>query len=184
MTRKWFDPYGKGARDGRSRRTWWPAAAPAGKPPVLNRTPLEAGGAAGLPVSLPEVHRSVGVPAAGTFLFLRRLLAFVGPGYLVAVGYMDPGNWATALAGGSAFGYTLLSVALLSSLMAMLCSFQVRLRGGTNRETSPVRMPELEHIPGRNIALRITGKTGRPVRFSEPRGRAGTRGGRGRPAAT
>ena len=87
---------------------------------MLNRIPLETGDAAGLPVSLPEVHRSVGVPAAGTFLFLRRLLAFVGPGYLVAVGYMDPGNWATALAGGSAFGYTLLSVALLSSLMAML----------------------------------------------------------------
>ncbi len=68
--------------------------------------------------SLPEIHGSVAVPnAAG---WLRRLLAFVGPGYLVAVGYMDPGNWATALAGGSAFGYTLLSVALLSSLMAML----------------------------------------------------------------
>ena len=48
------------------------------------------------------------------------LMAFIGPGYLVAVGYMDPGNWATALAGGSAFGYTLLSVALLSSLMAIL----------------------------------------------------------------
>ncbi len=69
-------------------------------------------------VSLPEMHRSVAVPAAASRL--RRLLAFVGPGYLVAVGYMDPGNWATALAGGSAFGYTLLFVALLSSLMAML----------------------------------------------------------------
>ncbi|MBI0435967.1 MULTISPECIES: Nramp family divalent metal transporter [Acetobacterales] len=70
------------------------------------------------PESLPEVHRSVRVPNAGGFL--RKLLAFVGPGYLVAVGYMDPGNWATALAGGSAFGYTLLSIALLSSLMAIL----------------------------------------------------------------
>ena len=69
-------------------------------------------------VSLPEMHRSVAVPrGVGQ---MRRLLAFIGPGYLVAVGYMDPGNWATALAGGSAFGYTLLSVALLSSLMAML----------------------------------------------------------------
>lgn len=68
--------------------------------------------------SLPEMHRSVRVPSAAGWL--RRLLAFIGPGYLVAVGYMDPGNWATALAGGSAFGYTLLSVALLSSLMAML----------------------------------------------------------------
>ncbi len=69
-------------------------------------------------VSLPEMHRSVSVPGAGSTW--RRLLAFIGPGYLVAVGYMDPGNWATALAGGSAFGYTLLSVALASSLMAML----------------------------------------------------------------
>ena len=68
--------------------------------------------------SLPEVHRSVAVPNAGGFL--RKLFAFMGPGYLVAVGYMDPGNWATALAGGSAFGYTLLSVALVSSLMAIL----------------------------------------------------------------
>ncbi|MBN8806774.1 MAG: Nramp family divalent metal transporter [Sphingomonas sp.] len=66
--------------------------------------------------SLGENHRSVAVPARG----LRRLLAFVGPGYLVAVGYMDPGNWATDLAGGSAFGYALLSVVLLSSLMAIL----------------------------------------------------------------
>ena len=69
-------------------------------------------------VSLPEMHGSVRIPnAAG---WLRRLSAFIGPGYLIAVGYMDPGNWATALAGGSAFGYTLLSVALVSSLMAML----------------------------------------------------------------
>lgn len=68
--------------------------------------------------SLPEVHRSVSVPnGAG---MLRRLLAFMGPGYMVAVGYMDPGNWATSLAGGSAFGYTLLFAALLSSLMAIL----------------------------------------------------------------
>ncbi|WP_424811523.1 Nramp family divalent metal transporter [Roseococcus sp. YIM B11640] len=68
--------------------------------------------------SLPEVHRSVSVPNAGGFM--RKLFAFLGPGYLVAVGYMDPGNWATSLAGGSAFGYTLLSVALVSSLMAIL----------------------------------------------------------------
>jgi manganese transport protein len=69
-------------------------------------------------VSLPEVHRSVAVPNAGGFL--RKLFAFMGPGYLIAVGYMDPGNWATALAGGSGFGYTLLAVALASSLMAIL----------------------------------------------------------------
>lgn len=68
--------------------------------------------------TLPEVFRSIGLPAnAG---FWRKLLAFSGPGYLVAVGYMDPGNWATDLAGGSQSGYLLLSVVLLSSLMAIL----------------------------------------------------------------
>ncbi|MEY2543652.1 MAG: manganese transport protein [Verrucomicrobiota bacterium] len=68
--------------------------------------------------SLPESHRTILIaPGAG---FWRKLLAFSGPGYLVAVGYMDPGNWATDLAGGSGFGYTLLSVILLSNLMAIL----------------------------------------------------------------
>lgn len=71
-----------------------------------------------VPPSLQEVYRSVRIPKAASAG--RRLFAFVGPGYLVAVGYMDPGNWATSLAGGSAYGYTLLSIALLSSLMAML----------------------------------------------------------------
>src|SRR4051812_6889834 len=69
-------------------------------------------------VSLPEVHGSIAVPKH--FGFWRKLLAFSGPGYLVAVGYMDPGNWATDLAGGSQFGYTLLSVILISNLMAIL----------------------------------------------------------------
>src|SRR5213082_1924657 len=68
--------------------------------------------------SLSEVHRSVPVPKE--LSFWRKLLAFSGPGYLVAVGYMDPGNWATDLAGGSQFGYALLSVVLLSNLMAIL----------------------------------------------------------------
>ena len=75
-------------------------------------------GRAALAHSLPEVHGSIAVPNAGSFL--RKLMAWMGPGYLVAVGYMDPGNWATSLAGGSAFGYTLLSAALASSLMAIL----------------------------------------------------------------
>jgi len=69
--------------------------------------------------SLPEAHRSISVPG-GVGQFWRKLAAFAGPGYLVAVGYMDPGNWATDLAGGSKFGYTLLSVILLSNMMAML----------------------------------------------------------------
>jgi manganese transport protein len=68
--------------------------------------------------SLQEVNRTIPVPRS--YGFWRKLLAFSGPGYLVAVGYMDPGNWATDLAGGSAFGYTLLSVILLSNLMAIL----------------------------------------------------------------
>src|SRR5262245_44507827 len=67
--------------------------------------------------SLAEVYRTIPVPTGSWW---RRALAFAGPGYLVAVGYMDPGNWATDLAGGSAFGYTLLSVILLSNLMAIL----------------------------------------------------------------
>jgi manganese transport protein len=67
--------------------------------------------------SLPEVHRSIAVPHSA--LFLRRLLAFIGPGYLVAVGYMDPGNWATDISGGAVYNYRLLSVVLISSFMAM-----------------------------------------------------------------
>src|SRR5881394_1347259 len=69
-------------------------------------------------VSLPEVYRTVHVPPGASFW--RKMLAFAGPGFLVAVGYMDPGNWATDLAGGAQFGYTLLSVILLSNLMAVL----------------------------------------------------------------
>src|SRR3989449_4367105 len=67
--------------------------------------------------SLPEAFRTVPVYSGASVW--RKLLAFAGPGYLVAVGYMDPGNWATDLGGGSKFGYTLLSVILLSNLMAM-----------------------------------------------------------------
>ncbi len=78
----------------------------------------QSGGPAIRP-SLPEVYRSVAIPASGA-RWWRKLGAFAGPGYLVAVGYMDPGNWATGIAGGSAFGYTLLSVILVSNMMAML----------------------------------------------------------------
>jgi manganese transport protein len=68
--------------------------------------------------SLPEAHRSVLVPADAPFW--RKCFAFAGPGFLVAVGYMDPGNWATDLAGGAKFGYTLLSVILVSNFMAIV----------------------------------------------------------------
>src|ERR1700745_3023549 len=69
-------------------------------------------------VSLPEVHRSVVVPITDSLW--RKLVAFSGPGFLVAVGYMDPGNWATDLAGGAKFGYALLFVVMLSNFMAIL----------------------------------------------------------------
>src|SRR5436853_2291266 len=69
-------------------------------------------------LSLPEVHGSVQIPhSAG---FWKKMIAFAGPGYLVAVGYMDPGNWATDLAGGARFGYSLLAVIMISNLMAIL----------------------------------------------------------------
>lgn len=68
--------------------------------------------------TLPESYQTIPVPRH--WPWWRKLFAFAGPGYLIAVGYMDPGNWATDLAGGSAFGYTLLSVILLSSLMGIL----------------------------------------------------------------
>src|SRR4030081_429242 len=84
-------------------------------------------------VSLPEVHRSVVVP--GTASFWRKLIAFSGPGFLVAVGYMDPGNWATDLAGGARFGYALLSVIMISNLMAILLqALALRLAVGSRRD--------------------------------------------------
>jgi manganese transport protein len=100
--------------------------------------PLEPGSSGGWrsqpeAPSLREVHRSIAVPIdAG---FWRKLFAFAGPGYLVAVGYMDPGNWATDLAGGARYGYTLLSVILLSNLMAILLqALAVRLGIGSGRD--------------------------------------------------
>jgi manganese transport protein len=83
--------------------------------------------------SLAEVHRSLAVPSAAGFL--RKLLAFAGPGFLVAVGYMDPGNWATDLAGGAQYNFTLLSVILISNFMAILLqSLSLRLGIATGRD--------------------------------------------------
>jgi len=83
--------------------------------------------------SLGEMHASVAVPAGGHWGF--RLLAFLGPGYMVSVGYMDPGNWATDIAGGARFGYLLLSVILLSNLMAIvLQGLSARLGIATGRD--------------------------------------------------
>ena len=98
--------------------------------------------------SLPESFRSVAIPAGAPWW--RKMLAFAGPGYLVAVGYMDPGNWATDLAGGSRFGYTLLSVILLSNLMAILLQ-ALALRLGI--------------VTGRDLAQACRDHYSRPVSF-------------------
>ena len=96
--------------------------------PVRRQGWLRAGGEP----ALGEAHGSVPVSNGGWW---RRLFAFLGPGYMVAVGYMDPGNWATSVAGGSRFGYTLLSVALLANIMAIvLQSLAARLAIASGRD--------------------------------------------------
>ena len=83
--------------------------------------------------SLVDVFQTIHVSRSGSLW--KRALAFVGPGYLVAVGYMDPGNWATSIAGGAQFGYTLLFVALLSNFMAIILqSLAARLAIGSGRD--------------------------------------------------
>src|SRR5215469_1193656 len=83
--------------------------------------------------SLPEAHRSI--PVSHSASWVRKILAFAGPGYLIAVGYMDPGNWATDIGGGSKFGYTLLSVVLISNMLAMfLQALSAKLGIATGRD--------------------------------------------------
>src|SRR5437899_7249848 len=83
--------------------------------------------------SLPESHRTI--PFSSGASWFRKILAFAGPGHLVPAGYMDPGNWATDLGGGSKFGYTLLSVILISNLMAMfLQALSAKLGIATGRD--------------------------------------------------
>src|SRR6266702_4573269 len=95
-----------------------PSLFPGGDgPDQLNTVPPDALRQQIRTPSLPESHRTI--PILPSASFFRKMLAFAGPGYLVAVGYMDPGNWATDLGGGSRFGYTLLSAVLVSSLMAI-----------------------------------------------------------------
>src|SRR5579862_1572599 len=84
-------------------------------------------------VSLPEVHRSI--PVIHSASSFRKVFTFVGPGYLIAVGYMDPGNWATGISAGSKFGYISLSVVLLSTLFAIfLQALAAKLGIATNRD--------------------------------------------------
>src|SRR6202049_1397193 len=88
---------------------------------------------AGTVPSLPEAHRSIPIAAGASWL--RKAFAFAGPGYLVAVGYMDPGNWATDIAGGSKFAYSLLSVIVISNFMAMfLQALSAKLGIATGRD--------------------------------------------------
>src|SRR5262249_48734554 len=99
--------------------------------------------------SLPEVFASIRVPSSASFW--RKLLAFSGPGLMVAVGYMDPGNWATDLAGGAKFGYTLLSVVLISNFMAILLQ-HLSLKLGI--------------VTGRDLAQACRDHYSRPVAFA------------------
>ncbi|WP_019086118.1 Nramp family divalent metal transporter [Komagataeibacter europaeus] len=110
-----------------------PARPPASPPPATAAWRFARSGDAETN-SLPEAFASVRVPDAGAS-WLRRFMAFVGPGYMVSVGYMDPGNWATDLQGGAQFGYTLLSVILLSNCMAIILqSLSARLGIATGRD--------------------------------------------------
>ena len=99
--------------------------------------------------SLPDVFNSIDVPKTGSFW--RKLLAFTGPGFMVSVGYMDPGNWATDIAGGAKFGYTLMSVILISNFFAMLLQ-HLSLRLGI--------------VTGRDLAQACRDAYPRPVSFA------------------
>lgn len=101
--------------------------------------------------SLPDAFSSIRVPGADASWF-RRFLAFVGPGFMVSVGYMDPGNWATDLQGGSRYGYTLLCVIMLSNLMAILLqALSARLGIATGRDLAQACRDHFS--PGVNIVL-------------------------------
>ena len=117
------------------------------KPPDTAITPKPGWRRARTTPSLVEVYRTVPVAGKGWW---RKILAFAGPGYLVAVGYMDPGNWATDLAGGAQFGYTLLTVILASNLMAIL------LQGLASK---------LGIVTGRDLAQACRDNYSRPVNF-------------------
>src|SRR5260370_42263331 len=108
------------------------------EPPVLGETSAGFFSSAEAPPrlvlpSLLESYRTI--PFSSGASWIRKILAFAGPGYLVAVGYMDPGNWATDIGGGSKFGYTLLSVVFISNLMAMfLQALSAKLGIATGRD--------------------------------------------------
>jgi len=124
-------------------------ADPIPTPPAPDVAPPDQGWRrARVAPSLSEVHRSISVEGLSKW---KKVMAFAGPGYLVAVGYMDPGNWATDLAGGSRFGYTLLSVILISNMMAVL------LQGLASK---------LGIVTGRDLAQACRDHYSRPVNFA------------------
>ena len=89
--------------------------------------------------SLPEVYQSISVPSGEGVHWSKTMWSFIGPGALIAVGYMDPGNWSTDLAGGSAFGYKLLFIVLLSSLIAMFLQYlAIKVGYATGRDLAQV----------------------------------------------
>src|SRR2546427_13287304 len=106
-------------------------------------------------VSLSEVHRSVEIPeSAGV---VRKMFAFAGPAYLVSVGYMDPGNWATDLEGGARFGYQLVWVLLMSNLMAILLqTLSARMGIVTGRDLAQACRET--YPPGISFALWVLGE--------------------------
>lgn len=102
--------------------------------------------------SLPEVNSSVGISRSPHYW--RRLLGFIGPGFLISVGYMDPGNWATDIAGGSRFGYTLLFVIMASNLMAILLQ-NLSLKLGVATERDLAQLCHEHYGPRASFALWI-----------------------------
>src|SRR5579885_681606 len=100
-------------------------------------------------VSLPEVHRSIHIPKTASFW--KKMLAYAGPGFLIAVGYMDPGNWATDLQGGARFGFSLLSIILISSLIAMFLQYLcVKLGVATGRDLAQACR---DHYPRSTVTI-------------------------------
>ncbi len=125
------------------------AISGAGNPDEIASASLESSQPRTGSPSLPESYRSVPIQAGASFF--RKMIAFAGPGYLVAVGYMDPGNWATDLGGGSRYGYTLLSAVLISSLMAIfLQALSAKLGIATGRDLAQACR---EHYSRRTTAV-------------------------------
>jgi len=111
-------------------------------------------------LSLPEVHGSVAIPKTASFW--RKMLAFAGPGYLVAVGYMDPGNWATDIEGGARYGYALLSMIMMSNLMAIvLQALSARLGIASGRDLAQACRDAYSRPT--TIVNVAPGRSGRPI---------------------